>query len=148
MTDPYFVYWKENQRLCRQEIVDNFSPLPVREVPLYSREICGLEALGKLKEFLYRDEDPSQVYFNNQPVQVRHAEKGFTLEIHLSGIPHEQIRLGKSGDELNIRIGNHRRNMVLPQSLATLQIAGAEIDGERLVIHFTENPEKQGIRSP
>ncbi|MBM3163707.1 MAG: arsenic-transporting ATPase [Chlorobi bacterium] len=140
VADPYFVYWKENQRLYRQEIIDNFSPLPVKEVPLYSREICGLEALGKLKEFLYHDEDPSQVYYHQQTFQVRQTDEGFALELHLPGIPKEQISLGKSGDELHIRIGNHRRNMVLPQSLATLQTAGAEIDGERLVIRFVENP--------
>jgi hypothetical protein len=29
------------------------SPLPVKEVPLYSEEMCGLEALERLKETLY-----------------------------------------------------------------------------------------------
>ncbi|MCF8383532.1 MAG: TRC40/GET3/ArsA family transport-energizing ATPase [Chlorobium sp.] len=141
VNDPYFVYWKENQAIYRQEIIDNFSPLPVKEVPLYSREICGMETLEKLKDFLYPDgEDPSRVYYHNQTFQVRKVEYGFSLELYLPGIPKDQIQLSKSGDELNIRIGNHRRNMVLPQSLATLQTAGAEMKGERLVIRFTENP--------
>ncbi len=141
VNDPYFVYWKANQAIYRQEIIDNFSPLPVKEVPLYSREICGMEALEKLKDFLYPDgEDPSQVYYHNQTFQVLKVADGFSLELYLPGIPKEQIQLSKSGDELNIRIGNHRRNMVLPQSLAALQTAGAEMEGERLVIHFTEKP--------
>lgn len=141
VNDPYFVYWKENQAIYRQEIIDNFSPLPVKEVPLYSREICGMETLEKLKDFLYPEgEDPSRVYYQNPTFTVSKAANGFSLELYLPGIPKEQIQLSKSGDELNIRIGNHRRNMVLPQSLATLQTAGAEMKGERLVIHFTEKP--------
>jgi len=141
VNDPYFVYWKENQQIYLQEIIDNFSPLPVKEVPLFSREICGMETLEKLKDFLYPDgEDPSQVYYHNPTFQMRKVENGFSLELHLPGIPKDQIQLSKSGDELNIRIGNHRRNMVLPQALAALQTAGAEMDGERLVIRFTEKP--------
>lgn len=136
--DPYFRYWKENQKVYRQEIIDNFSPLPVREVPLYSREICGLAALEKLKELLYGDEDPSEVYYSENTFMIRKAEAGFDLELYLRGIPKEQIELSKNGDELNIRIGNHRRNMVLPQVLAALHTSGAEMVNDRLVIRFAE----------
>ncbi len=138
VVDPYFQYWKENQKIYRQEIIDNFSPLPVKEVPLYTREICGMATLEKLKETLYGDEDPSQVYYHRNIYQIIQADDGFRLEIYLPGLPDEKIELSKSGDELNIRIGNHRRNMVLPQSLATLRTGGAEKDGDRLIIRFIE----------
>jgi len=138
VTDPYFTFWKENQQIYRREIIDNFSPLPVKEVPLYSREICGLETLEKLKKYLYHDEDPAQVYYRHVTFEVKPAQNGFTLELYLPGIPKEQIHLSKSGDELSIRIGNHRRNLVLPQVLATLQTTGAEINGDRLLIRFAE----------
>jgi arsenite/tail-anchored protein-transporting ATPase len=138
VVDPYFQYWKENQKIYRQEIIDNFRPLPVKEVPLYSREICGMATLEKLKETLYGDEDPSQVYYHRNIYQIVQAQDGFRLEIYLPGLPDEKIELSKSGDELNIRIGNHRRNMVLPQSLATLKTNGAEKNGDHLVIRFIE----------
>jgi arsenite-transporting ATPase len=138
VVDPYFQYWKENQKMYRQEIIDNFRPLPVKEVPLYSREICGMATLEKLKETLYGDEDPSQVYYHRNTYQIIQADDGFRLELYLPGLPDEKIELSKSGDELNIRIGNHRRNMVLPQSLATLRTGGAEKNGDRLVIRFIE----------
>jgi len=138
VTDPYFQYWKENQKLYRQEIIDSFSPLPVKEVPLYSREICGLATLEKLKEMLYGDEDPSQVYYRRNPYQIKQTEGGYDLELLLPSLPDETVQLSKSGDELNIRIGNHRRNMVLPQALATLKTTGARREGDRLVIGFAE----------
>jgi len=138
VTDPYFQFWKENQKIYRQEILENFSPLPVKEIPLYSREICGLDTLEKLKELLFGDEDPSQVYYRQSTYQIKQVKNGFNLELYLPGIPDDQIQLSKNGDELNIRIGNHRRNMVLPQALATLKTSGARMDGDRLVIGFLE----------
>jgi arsenite-transporting ATPase len=136
VTDPFFKQWKENQQQYRQEIHDNFKPLPVKEVPLYTEEMCGFAALERLKETLYEDEDPTQVYYAENTVKVIAKQGEYSLELYLPGIPKEQIQLNKSGDELNIRIGNHRRNFVLPQALAALQPAGAKMEEDYLKIRF------------
>jgi arsenite/tail-anchored protein-transporting ATPase len=136
VTDPFFQRWKENQQQYRQEIHDNFSPLPVREVPLYSEEMCGLEALDRLKETLYGDEDPAQVYYKETTLRVVQEQNQYSLEVYLPGIAKDKVELSKTGDELNIRIGNHRRNLVLPQALAALQPAGAKMEDDYLKIRF------------
>jgi arsenite/tail-anchored protein-transporting ATPase len=137
VTDPFFKKWKENQEQYRQEIHENFRPLPVKEVPLYAEELCGLEALDRLKETLYADEDPAQVYYKETTLRVvQEASNQYSLELYLPGIAKDQIQLNKTGDELNIRIGNHRRNMVLPQALAALQPTGAKMDEDYLKIKF------------
>ena len=137
VTDPFFKKWKENQEKYRQEIHEDFHPLPVKEVPLYAEELCGLEALDRLKETLYADEDPSQVYYKETTLRVvQEGNSLYSLELYLPGIAKDQIQLNKTGDELNIRIGNHRRNMVLPQALAALQPTGAKMDEDYLKIKF------------
>jgi arsenite-transporting ATPase len=138
VTDPFFQRWKENQKQYRQEIHDNFSPLPVKEVPLYSEEMCGLEALDRLKDTLYKDEDPTQVYYHETTVKIVQDKSQYTLELYLPGIPKDQVQLTKTGDELNIRIGNHRRNLVLPQALAALQPSGAKMEDDYLKIKFSD----------
>ncbi|MGD1902885.1 MAG: TRC40/GET3/ArsA family transport-energizing ATPase [Geitlerinemataceae cyanobacterium] len=138
VTDPFFQRWKENQQQYKQEIHDNFSPLPVKEVPLYSEEMCGLEALERLKETLYGDEDPSQVYYKENTIRVVQEEGFYSLQLYLPGVPKSDIQLSKTGDELNVRIGNHRRNLVLPQALAALQPAGAAMEDDYLKIKFAE----------
>ncbi len=138
VTDPFFKRWKENQQQYRQEIHDNFMPLPVKEVPLFSEEMCGLAALERLKDMLYPDEDPSQVYYKETTLRVVQDKNQYTLELYLPGIAKDQIQLSKTGDELNIRIGNHRRNLVLPQALAALQPAGAKMEDDYLKIKFAE----------
>jgi len=139
VTDPFFQRWKENQTQYRQEIHDNFSPLPVKEVPLYSEEMCGLEALDRLKETLYPgDEDPAQVYYKETTLRVVPEQGGYNLELYLPGIAKSQVELSKTGDELNIRIGNHRRNLVLPQALAALSPSGAKMEDDYLKIRFSD----------
>jgi arsenite-transporting ATPase len=139
VTDPFFQRWKENQTQYRQEIHENFSPLPVKEVPLYSEEMCGLEALDRLKETLYPgDEDPAQVYYKETTLRVVPEQGGYNLELYLPGIAKSQVELSKTGDELNIRIGNHRRNLVLPQALAALSPSGAKMEDDYLKIRFSD----------
>lgn len=139
VSDPFFSRWKAQQQQYRQEIHENFRPLPVKEVPLYAEEMCGLAALDRLKDTLYGDsEDPTQVYYRETTLRVSQDGSDFNLELYLPGIPKNQIELSKTGDELNVRIGNHRRNLVLPQSLASLQPAGAKMEDDYLKIRFAE----------
>ncbi len=139
VSDPFFSRWKEHQQQYRQEIHENFRPLPVKEVPLYAEEMCGLASLDHLKETLYGDsEDPTQVYYQETTLRVSQDGSDFNLELYLPGIPKNQIELSKTGDELNVRIGNHRRNLVLPQALASLQPAGAKMEDDYLKIRFAE----------
>jgi arsenite/tail-anchored protein-transporting ATPase len=137
VTDPFFVQWKENQKNYRQEIHSNFTPLPVKEIPLFQEEMCGLAALDRLKETLYPGEDPAQVYYKETTLRVVQQGQDYSLEVYLPGIPKNQIDLSKSADELNIRIGNHRRNLVLPQALAAMQPAGAKVEEDYLKIRFS-----------
>lgn len=136
VTDPFFKRWKESQEQYRQEIHSDFMPLPVKEVPLYSEEMCGLAALERLKETLYKDEDPSQVYYKENTIKIVQENNQYSLELYLPGIAKDQIQLSKTGDELNVRIGNHRRNLVLPQALAALQPSGAKMEEDYLKIKF------------
>ena len=138
VTDPFFQRWKDNQKIYKQEIYDNFHPLPVKEVPLFSEEMCGLAALERLKDTLYKDEDPAQVYYKENTIRVVQENRQYSLELYLPGVPKEQIQLNKTGDELNIRIGNHRRNLVLPQALAALQPVGAKMEDDYLKIRFAD----------
>lgn len=136
VNDPFFARWKETQQQYRQEIKENFHPLPIKEVPLYTEELCGLAALERLKENLYADEDPAQVYYQETTLRVSQESGNYILEVYLPSIPKSQIQLHKTGDELNIRIGNHRRNLVLPQALAALQPSGAKMETDYLRIQF------------
>ena len=109
----------------------------MKEVPLFSEEMCGLAALDRLKDTLYSGEDPAQVYYHENTIRVVQDKNEYSLELYLPGIPKDNIQLSKTGDELNVRIGNHRRNLVLPQALAALKPAGAKMEDDYLKIRFS-----------
>lgn len=135
--DPYFQQWKASQQIYRKEIQDSFSPLPIREIPLYQDELVGFAALERLKVDLYGELDPSEVLYKEQTLKVIQEKGAYRLDLYLPGIPKSEVQLTKTGDELNIRIGNHRRNLVLPQSLAALQTSGAKMENDYLQIRFS-----------
>lgn len=147
VTDPFFERWKQKQIQYRQAIHNDFRPLPVKEVPLYQEEMCGLSALERLKETLYADEDPTQVYYKETTLRVVQEQGIYSLELYLPGVPKTNVELSKSADELNIRIGNHRRNLVLPQTLAAMNPAGAKMEEDYLKIKFSESAPME-TRSP
>ncbi len=134
--DPFFQGWKMLQKQYCEQISNDFHPLPIKQVPLYQEEMCGLAALHRLKDTLYEDEDPTQVYYKENTIRVVEENNEYRLELYLPGIPKEKIELSKTGDELNIRIGNHRRNLVLPQALSLLQPAGAKMEDDYLKVRF------------
>jgi len=134
--DPYFTQWKASQQHYRQAIHADFAPLPVKEIPLYAEELVGWEALARLKQDLWGDSDPAQVLYQETTYRISSDNGQYQLDLYLPGIPKEQVELSKTGDELNIRIGNHRRNLVLPQSLAALQPSGAKMEADHLTIRF------------
>lgn len=136
VSDPYFAPWEASQIQYRQEIQASFQPLPIKEVPLFSEELCGLAALEQLKETLYSGEDPTQVYYRETTLQVIQQQGYYTLSLYLPGVSKDKIQLHKSGDELNIRICNHHRNLILPQALAAHQPVSANIDEDHLNIQF------------
>src|SRR5207248_3373649 len=46
--DAYFADWKDSQAGYLQEVKENFAPLPILEVPLFGKEVVGLEALSEM----------------------------------------------------------------------------------------------------
>ncbi|MDY6781147.1 MAG: TRC40/GET3/ArsA family transport-energizing ATPase [Cyanobacteriota bacterium] len=137
VSDPFFKKWKENQQIYKQEIYNNFHPLPVKEAPLFTQEMCGIASLERLKDVLYGDDDPAQVYYKENTIRVFQEGKNYNLELYLPGVTKDKVQLNKTGDELNVRIGNHRRNLVLPQALAALNPSGAKMEDDYLKICFS-----------
>jgi arsenite-transporting ATPase len=50
--------------------------------------------------------------------------------------------VGRHDDELLVRVGPHRRAIVLPDSLKRRQVAGAKLEGDWLEVRFTQRENK------
>jgi arsenite-transporting ATPase len=118
-------------------IHDNFSPLPLWEVPYYSEEVFGLSALSRLAIDCFGEQDPCQIFYRGLLQEVIEGEDGhYTLRLSLPFVKSSDVRLRKRGDELFITIGNFKREMILPTVLARMKAAGGRLTNGTLEIEF------------
>lgn len=137
VTDPYFDMAKDRQKENLALIGEAFGELPLLKAPLFGQEVTGLEALRKLGEALYGDQNPAVRMFEGKTHTIETDEAGnYTLIVPLPFAHKEDMDLYRSRDELTLRVGPYRRNIVLPYALWDLEIADAKFDESKLRIRF------------
>jgi|FLYN01.1.fsa_nt_gi arsenite-transporting ATPase len=144
VTDPYFAAWKANQRENIEFIGEAFGELPLLKAPLFGEEVGGIETLRKLADALYGDRNPAEQLFEGQTHRIESdANGGYRLIVPLPFATKQDLDLYRSRDELTLRVGPYRRNIVLPYALWNLEIADARFEESALRIHFRGADEKQ-----
>ena len=149
VTDPYFAMWKANQQENIEFIGEAFGDLPLMRAPLFGQEVGGLETLRKLAKELYGDKNPADKMFDGKTHQIETDAEGNTvLIVPLPFATKEDLDLYRSRDELTLRVGPYRRNIVLPYALWDLEIADARFEHASLRISFIkdERTQKQRVR--
>src|SRR5437867_4161819 len=137
VTDPYFSQWKSVQAEHLETIRESFDPLPILRVPLYEREMVGVELLERLGSDLYGQVDPADVFHEENPVKVDKVAGGYVLSVRLPFASKSDLDLLRKGEDLYIRVGPYKRKLMLPSVLARLEIADAAFEVDRLNITFT-----------
>lgn len=137
VTDPYFEKWKVVQQEYLGTIAEAFAPLPVLTVPLYEREMIGVELLDRLGKALYGTIDPAAVLHREDPVKVRKRGAVYVLSLRLPFTAKADLDLIRSGEDISVKVGPYRRTFMLPAVLARLEIVDATFEEGRLNITFT-----------
>lgn len=139
---PFFEEWKKYQKGYREEVDELFSPLPHLEVPLFSKEILGLNSLEKFGETLFNSKDPTKIFYSGKPYNIVKEKGAYQLHLKLPFISREKINLFQVADELTIQIENQRRNIFLPNFLARLKVDKANFEDGLLKISFEKHEKK------
>ncbi len=134
--DPYFSNWKSVQKSHLRLIEESFAPIPVLEAELRTQEVVGSKLLEEMGKSVYRDADPTALFFSQKPMRVEKEDGRFVLSLHLPFIEKSDLDLTQKGEELFIRVGHLKRNILLPRVLLNREVAGARFDRERLKIVF------------
>ena len=87
----------------------------------------------------YGELDPAAVLHAGRPLRVERRESGKVLRMALPFADRDDVELGRRDDELLVRVGPHRRAVVLPDSLRRLAVGGARLDGDWLEVRFEED---------
>lgn len=134
--DTYFAGWHEAQARYGQLVADAFSPVPIFQVPLFEAEVVGPDMLRRMAEAIYGDRDPTGIFYTGQAQRIDRQDSGYRLTMPLPFVSKEEIHLTQVSDELVIRIGNQKRNIILPRALVGLPVTSARHEDGVLTLMF------------
>ena len=141
VTDPYFRQWRDLQRQNLELIHEAFGELPMLKAPLLDRDVNGLDTLHRVADALYGDRNPAEIMFEGTTHQIeRDTDGGYHLHVPLPFADRSDLDVFRSADELTLRVGPYRRNIVLPHALWKLEIKDAQFEEAALNIHFVPQP--------
>jgi arsenite-transporting ATPase len=144
IVDPWFKTWKETHAEHLAAIESGFAPLPVLKAELASDELVGLDRLRDFGRSLYAGLDPAGRLHTGPSLKIKKRGKNHVLALPLPFAERDDLELGRHDDELLVRVGPHRRALVLPDSLKRRDVAGAKMAGEWLEVTFAPKPETNG----
>src|SRR5215831_1849355 len=134
---PWLNQWKATQSAHLELINDSFAPLPVLTAELASEELVGTGQLSMFAKHLYGDDDAAARLSYGEPLRIEVDGDHLLLSVHLPNTSRDDVQLGRAGDELFLTIGQHRRALMLPDSLLRREIQGARFVDDRLMVEFS-----------
>jgi arsenite-transporting ATPase len=140
VSDPYFVTWKDIQREHLETVQESFAPVPILTARLFDREMVGLRLLTELGSELYGDRDGTQMLHRDEPIRVRKRGTSYVLSMRLPFVERTDLDVFRKGDELFVRLGSYKRNLILPQTLQRLDVKEANFVDDRLEVRFARDP--------
>ena len=140
VTDPYFGKWKDIQAEHLRTVHESFAPVPILTARLFDREMVGVDLLGDMGVEVYAKRQVTEVLFRDDPIRVRRRSGGYVLTLRLPFVSREDMDIHRRGEELYIRVGSYKRNLILPQTLQRMDVRGANFVGDHLEIAFARPP--------
>ena len=138
----YFGPWRELQREQLELVRDGFSPVPIVTIPYFDREVIGPEMLDELAAAAFGERDPAALLHGELSQELLTRNGTATLRLPIPFAEKEEIELKKIGLELIVRVGQQKRNIILPSALAAYRPQAARFEDGALSVVFEENDER------
>lgn len=132
----YFASWRERQQEHLKVVRDGFAPVPVLCAPYFPEEVMGSDALDRLGDALFADVDAAAVLHASLTQELVLSEDGARLRLDLPFAEKGEVALKKIGRELIVRVGGHKRALILPPAVADYRPSGATLADGALHITF------------
>jgi len=140
ITDPYFGKWKDIQAEHLATVHESFEPVPILEARLFDREMVGIPLLVEMGDEVYGDREALDVLYHDDPIRVRKRGTGYVLRMRLPFVSRDDMDIHRRGEELFVRVGSYKRNLILPQTLKRMVVREASFAGDHLEILFAREP--------
>ena len=129
VTDPYFGKWKDIQAEHLATVHESFEPVPILSARLFDREMVGIPLLEEMGDEVYGDLDAADVLYRDDPIRVRRRGSDYVLVMRLPFASRDEMDIHRRGEELFVRVGSYKRNLILPQTLKRMTVREANFAG-------------------
>jgi arsenite-transporting ATPase len=147
ITDPYFGKWKDIQAEHLATVRESFEPVPILTARLFDREMVGVSLLQEMGTEVYGDLEATDVLYQDEPIRVRKRGTGYVLSMRLPFVSRDDMDIHRRGEELYVRVGPYKRNLILPQTLKRMVVREANFVGDHLEVLFGREPQGRGSTS-
>jgi arsenite-transporting ATPase len=138
--DDWRAGWVTAQDAVLAEVTQSFAGIPLWRSEYSAAEPVGVADLEDLARRLYAGTDPVASSGVRSPFEVVTVRSGVQLRLRLPFVTRDQVDLARSGNELVVTVGSHRRLLTLPASLARLQVTAARVDDEGVLRVSFQDP--------
>jgi len=128
--------WGRLQREYLDLAESYFRPVPILQAPLAESEVLGCELLLDFGRRLFQDLDPTAVFYQRRTLAFERRNGRHRVRLLLPFATRPEIDLSKVGEELIVKVGNFKKNLILPRAFALLEPSGAQLSGEELIVEF------------
>ena len=140
VTDPYFGKWKDIQAEHLVTVHESFDPVPILSARLFDREMVGVTLLEEMGDEVYGELDAADILYRDEPIRVRKRGTGYVMTMRLPFASRDDMDIHRRGEELFVRVGAYKRNLILPQSLKRMTVREANFAGDHPEILFGREP--------
>ena len=103
---------------------------------LFNDEILGFQRLEILADRIYGARDPLGFFYEEDPYKLVKEDGEYRLEMKLPFISKQDVELSKVSDELIIRVGSYKKNILIPKQVASSDSVRAKLEEDFLHITF------------
>lgn len=135
----FFNDWHELQRKYTGELENAFTGVDICKIPWYDTDLNGIDALRRLYKDAFDLPDLFEVRRTVNNEKYEKTEDGYRMELFLPFCDKKDIDLSEGDNELIVKIGNFRRDIMLPSVMRKHHVCGAKMNDSVLSINFTED---------
>jgi arsenite/tail-anchored protein-transporting ATPase len=133
--------WARSVRATQQAALDSLAvDVPVRRAPWWADEPAGEEELVALGSAIYGGDDPLAPGPAAPVPTVSRSGEEYELRVPMPYVRRCEVRLGRSGDELLLTVGDQLRRLALPSVLRRCVAVGASAGDGAVRVRFRPDP--------
>ena len=140
-SDEFYTNWTKFQHVKVREAKSNFYPLPIREVPLHSTELAGIEMLRANADIIFGDDDPSKIFYTGKPYSViDQPPKNLKISVKVPFTKKQDYDIKRLGSEVIIKLDSPTGYLVnvipLPTITFDMKMIGTRLRNNTLNVLF------------